>query len=215
MRKLILLSLLALWPLRPAFAAQTGMPGGIWVGSVSANTYTLVTAVASSYVQLPLTSIFPGDGMSPLAAVAVPGVYFGQTTGLTNTPCVKFPATNSVTATVQVPIPYNYRSGGQLNFVVHASTGITTNNISITADVYTVTPGGLTVTTKAAGTLVAITSAQAPDTMPVVVGLTNTNAVYAPGGLASFKINVDGTAAIKEVLAVYFSYRPSGAINGR
>ena len=182
------------------------------VGSSAGGNYVVLTGVATVKHPIDLQSIMISTYASPGVSVITTDLYVAGATGLTNTPAVTSPSQPaSVVGVLRFRVPDNYLSGGVLRALVHASSTVTVNGISVTANAFKVTPGGLTATTQYDGTVVNF-----PTTANTTVNdlaLTNSNITYAPGDLITYKLTIAGTDAVtRQILGLYFSYKPYGVI---
>lgn len=182
------------------------------VGSSAQGNYVVLSGVATVKHPINLQSIMISTYAGPGVAVITTDLYVAGATGLTNTPAVTSPSQPaSVIAVVPLRVPSNYLSGGVLRALVHASSTVTANGISVTANAFKISPDGLTTTTQYGGTVVNF-----PTTANTTVNdlaLTNSNITYAPGDLVTYKIAIAGTDAVtRQILGLYFSYKPYGVI---
>lgn len=217
MKNLVLLLAFLLAPVLAPVSASAGITNvdALAVGSEAEGTYSYLTGVTYAYVPLEISGIKQGDGFSVPASVSIAtGAYWGQVTGLTNHAALVLPAVDSVSLTVQTIVPLNYRSGGALQILLHASgTLAAATDMTFTADVYLNSPSSTTVTTKSAGT--AVNPATAVGVQAQWLTLTNSNATYVPGAIATWKLDADGVLQRKEILGARFRYRPGGVFNGQ
>lgn len=196
----------------------TGLSGGIYVGKDSDGDGMAVTGVASVDEEIPFGNFRQLDGVLPVGVsltVLVPGTalasteaYNCQATGLTNTPAICFPASDTATFSVTYKVPGNYRSGGVLVLGLHTSAALT-ENVSITADVYSNSYASATTVAKVAGTLTALTNASLPAVRLVKVEAANSK-TYVAGEKITWKVTIAGTTAIKQLTEAAFRYRPYG-----
>lgn len=208
---LVAVCLLLVGAASPALASISSTNfSSIGVGSVSGGTYSVVTGVATVKHGIPLQSIMLSTYAGPGVSVITTDLYVAGATGLTNTPAVTFPSQPASTVgVVTFRVPDNYLSGGVLRALVHASSTVTANGISVTANAFKVTPDGLTATSQYDGTVVNF-----PTTANTTVNdlaLTNANITFSPGDLVTYKVAIAGTDAVtRQILGLYFSYRPYG-----
>lgn len=184
--------------------------GTVGVGSPSAGTYVVLSGVATVKHSIPLQSILISTYAGPGVAVITTDLYVAGATGLTNTPAVTSPSQPaSVVAVVPFRVPDNYLSGGVLRALVRASSTVTAAGISVTANAYKNTPGSADDGVIKAGTVVNFPVAASTVTQDLA--LTNSNITFAPGDLITYKITIAGTDAVtRQILGLYFSYRPYG-----
>lgn len=204
------LGLMASTAMAVPYSSATNFVSAVGVGSVSGGTYVQMTPVSAVKHSIPLQSITLSTYAGPGVSVITTDLYVAGATGLTNTPAVTFPSQPASTVgVVTFRVPDNYLSGGVLRALVHASSTVTANGISVTANAFKVTPDGLTATTQYDGTIVNF-----PTTANTTVNdlaLTNANITFAPGDLVTYKISIAGTDAVtRQILGLYFSYRPFG-----
>lgn len=197
--------------LAAAYSSNTNF-GTVGVGSVSGGTYVVLSGVATVKHPIDLKSVMISTYAGPGVSVITTDLYVAGATGLTNTPALTFPSQPASTVgVVTFRVPDNYLSGGVLRALVHASSTVTANGISVTANAFKVTPGGLTATTQYDGTVVNF-----PTTANTTVNdlaLTNSNISFAPGDLVTYKVAIAGTDAVtRQILGLYFQYRPYGVI---
>lgn len=205
------LGLMASTAMAAGYSSNTNF-GSVGVGSVGGGTYVVLTGVATVKHPIDLQSILLSTYAAPGVSVITTDLYVAGATGLTNTPAVTFPSQPASTVgVIRFRVPDNYLSGGVLHALVHASSTVTANGISVTANAFKVTPDGLTATTQYDGTIVNF-----PTTANTTVNdlaLTNANISFAPGDLVTYKVAIAGTNAVtRQILGLYFQYRPYGVM---
>lgn len=209
---LLALGLMASTAMAAGYSSNTNF-SSIGVGSVGGGTYTVLSGVAEAKLAIPLQSIMISTYAGPGVSVITTDLYVAGATGITNTAAVHFPSQPAASVgVVQFRVPSNYASGGVLHALVRASSTVTANGISVTANVYKDTPGAALDGVVKAGTIVNFPVASSTVTQDLT--LTNANlTTIAAGDILTYKISIAGADAVtRQILGLYFAYRPYGVI---
>lgn len=195
-------------------ASLSSIENGITVGRNVDGNLIALTKVATIERDIELETIRIGDAITkPGISVITTALYVVAATGVTHVTTVAIPAALEGTdlGQVQFQVPWNYRSGGAIEFELKLGGSITQGQLSFTADVYNSQTNGLTSVAKTAGTAVQI----APAAETVFTWTTPTNAAtFTKGGKVVVKFGKTGTTRLVHISRVRFKYRPYGVMNG-